>query len=366
MPDSRSERPRRTDSSSNRAGRKPWRDAGAGQSRWASRGSGEDAGDDRGQGARRGGAGRERGGKGLGAARGQSRSWGARDNDSAGGRGADRPGRGGPAGSRRDQGSESRSMLPPRKPRVPEPPLPDEVTGKELDRAIHHQLRTLTKENAEGVARHLVMVGALLAADDLELALAHAQTAARRAGRVPAAREALGMVTYRMGDYARALGEFRTVRRLSGSNHLLPLMVDCERGLGRHARALELAASPEARTLTQAEREELAIVVSGVRRDLDQLSAALLALDIPALHRPSSYRLHYAYADTLLALGRATEARTWFTRAAAADTDGETDALERLDELDGTVVVDLLEDADEDPQSDESPTEGGEDLEGRP
>jgi hypothetical protein len=26
--------------------------------------------------------------------------------------------------------------------------LPDEVTGKELDRAVHAQLRTLTKENS--------------------------------------------------------------------------------------------------------------------------------------------------------------------------------------------------------------------------
>ena len=77
-------------------------------------------------------------------------------------------------------------------------------------------------------------------------ALAHAETAVRRAGRVPAAREALGMVAYRQGDFARALTEFRTVRRLSGSSHLLPLMVDCERGLGRHGRALDLAATPEA------------------------------------------------------------------------------------------------------------------------
>ena len=111
---------------------------------------------------------------------------------------------------------------------------------------VHHQLRTLSKENAEGVAQHLVMVAAQLEADDLDAALAHAETAVRRAGRVPAAREALGMVAYRRGDFARALTEFRTARRLSGSSHLLPLMVDCERGLGRHARALDLAASPEA------------------------------------------------------------------------------------------------------------------------
>ena len=71
------------------------------------------------------------------------------------------------------------------------------------------------------------------------------------------------MVAYRMGDFGRALTEFRTVRRLGGSNHLLPLMVDCERGLGRHERALELAASPEAKTVEAEERMELAIVVAG-------------------------------------------------------------------------------------------------------
>jgi tetratricopeptide (TPR) repeat protein len=159
---------------------------------------------------------------------------------------------------------------------------------------------------------------------------------------VAAAREALGMVTYRMGDFGRALGEFRTVRRVSGSSHLLPLMVDCERGLGRHSRALELAASPESATLTEAEKQELAIVVSGVRRDMGQLDAALVALQIPALKRASSYRLHYAYADALLDLDRRDEALEWFAKAAAADHEGETDAMERLEELEGTSVTDVL------------------------
>ncbi len=204
------------------------------------------------------------------------------------------------------------SRLAPKGPRLPEPRIPEGVTGKELDRAIHSQLRTLSKENAEGVAQHLVMVATFLEADDLDSALAHAETAVRRAGRVPAAREALGLVAYRQGDFARALTEFRTVRRLSGSSHLLPLMVDCERGLGRHGRALDLAATPEAAGLSESERIELAIVVSGVRRDLGQDDAALLALQIPALRRPPAagvFRLHYAYADTLLGLGREDEAR---------------------------------------------------------
>jgi len=239
--------------------------------------------------------------------------------------------------------------LAPRTPRLPEPAIAEGVTGRELDRSVHAQLRTLSKENAEGVAQHLVMVALLLDAGDLDGALAHAETAVRRAGRVPAAREALGMVAYRRGEFARALTEFRTVRRLSGSAHLLPLMVDCERGMGRHTRALELATSSDARELTEDARVELAIVLSGVRRDLGQDDMALVSLQIPQLKRRSAayHRLHYAYADALLALGRTEEARDWFAVAAAGDQDQDTDAVERLEELDGIVVVDLGTDDDE-------------------
>ncbi|HET7074416.1 MAG TPA: tetratricopeptide repeat protein, partial [Mycobacterium sp.] len=44
-------------------------------------------------------------------------------------------------------------------------------------------------------------------------------------------------------------------------------------------------------------------------------------------------RLFYAYADTLLALGRNDEALHWFLRAAAADVEGVTDAEDRAAEL---------------------------------
>ena len=234
------------------------------------------------------------------------------------------------------------ARLAPKTVRLPDPAIPDEVTGKELDRGVHQQLRTLSKENADGVAKHLVMVAALLAAEDLEGALAHAETAVRRAGRVPAAREALGMVAYRMGDFARALGEFRTVKRLSGSNHLLPLMVDCERGLGRPERALDLAASPEVGSLAIEDKVELAIVVSGIRRDLGQLDAAAVALRIPAARlarrQPWAARLFYAQAEVELARGNEEGARDLFAQALEADTDLVTDAGERIAALDGVVL----------------------------
>ncbi len=274
---------------------------------------------------------------------------GGRRTDGLGG-----PRRASPAGGegRPERGGEGREQrsgqrLAPKVGRRPEPAIAEGITGKELDRSVWMQLRTLSKENAEGVAQHLVMVATLLD-EDLEGAEAHAETAVRRAGRVPAAREALGLVAYRKGEWSRALAEFRTVRRLSGSSHLLALMVDCERGLGRTDRALDLAASPEARALARDERVELAIVVSGIRRDLGQTEAAVAGLQIPELkssgRKTWSARLSYAYAEALLAVGDTAGARDWFSLAVGADEGLETDAAERLDELDGVHQLDLLAD----------------------
>ena len=93
-------------------------------------------------------------------------------------------------------------------------------------------------------------------------------------------------------------------------------------------------------------------MVSGIRRDLGQYEAAAVGLQLPQLkvgsHEPWAPRLFYAYAEALLAKGDEAGAMTWFGHAANADLDGETDAADRLSELDGLVLVDLLEDEDED------------------
>jgi len=60
---------------------------------------------------------------------------------------------------------------------------------------------------------------------------------------------------------------------------------------------------------------------------------------------PWAGRLRYAYADALFGLGRRDEAREWFARAVDADPEGETDAAERLLEIDG---VDLDDDDETD------------------
>lgn len=221
------------------------------------------------------------------------------------------------------------------------------MKGAQLDRSIRAELASLASMNAEIVARHLVMAGRLLD-EDPETAYQHALAAAKRAGRVGAVREAAGLTAYRSGRYAEALAELRAARRITGDHSALPVMADCERGLGRPERALEIAASPEAKSLDASARVEMLIVVSGARRDLGQLDAAVLALQGPALRphlrQPWSARLFYAYADALDAAGRGDEAATWFGHAAEADTEEETDADVRLAQLSG---VTFLEDEDE-------------------
>ncbi|WP_234812800.1 tetratricopeptide repeat protein [Mycolicibacterium confluentis] len=216
------------------------------------------------------------------------------------------------------------------------PAIPQEIEAKQLDPEVRRELSTLDKSTADTIARHLVMVGELLD-DDPEAALAHAQAARTRSGRIAAIREAVGIAAYRCGDWAQALAELRAARRMGSKSTLLPLIADCERGVGRPERAIELARSPEAEALTGDDADELRIVVAGARADLGQLEQALALLSSPAPDPSKSgqtaARLFYVYAETLLALGRKDEALQWFLHSARADIDGVTDAEERIGEL---------------------------------
>lgn len=246
----------------------------------------------------------------------------------------------------------------PRKPAGPE--IPDDITGKELDRAVRDELLTLPGPRAADVARHLVCAGRLLD-DDPELAHAHALAARRLAPRLGAVREAVGMSAYLCGRYAESLAELRAARRLSGTSAHLPVLADCERGLGRPRQALEIAGSAAASALDLAEQIEMRIVAAGARRDLGQLDAAVVTLQIPALSdprpTPENARLRYAYADALQAAGRSLEAKTWFQRASEIDEHAQTGASERLEQLDGMSFLDLL-DEDESGGGGSSPQHG--------
>jgi tetratricopeptide (TPR) repeat protein len=216
------------------------------------------------------------------------------------------------------------------------PPIPEGIEAKQLSPEIRGELTTLDRFTADYVAKHLVAAGDLLDADP-RAALEHARAARARAARIAAVREAVGIAAYHSGDWAQALAELRAARRMGSKSSLLALIADCERGVGRPERAIELARSDEAAALTGDDADELRIVVAGARSDLGQHEQALAVLSTPQLdpkrRGQTAARLFYAYAETLLALGRNADALQWFITTAAADVDGVTDAEERITEL---------------------------------
>ncbi|WP_223841501.1 MULTISPECIES: tetratricopeptide repeat protein [unclassified Candidatus Sulfotelmatobacter] len=229
------------------------------------------------------------------------------------------------------------------KPRFIAPDIDEDVTGREIDKPTRRQLEALEPRNAERVAQHLVMAARYLEVDP-EFALEHANAAVRKAGRIAAVREATGVAAYAAEDYALALKELRTHRRISGSEEHLPLMVDCQRALGKVDKALEEAQSSAVEKLDATGKVELAMVVSGIHADAGDSQAALEALQIPQLdkNRGFSYspRLFRAYAEALRGVGRDKESLSWERQAIVAE------AALGLGQFSEPEIVDLGDDID--------------------
>ncbi|WP_231916089.1 hypothetical protein [Microbacterium karelineae] len=177
--------------------------------------------------------------------------------------------------------------------------------------------------------------------DDPQLAHEHAQAAMRHAGRVGVVRETLAITAYATGDFALALRELRTVRRITGRNDHIAMIVDSERGVGRPEKALEEGRGVDRESLEVPQRVELSIALSGARLDLGQTELALHELDIPEDDPDRAYEwsagLFAARAAVLEDLGRTDEAADWARRAQIA---GDVVA-DRLAE-DDTVVIDEI------------------------
>ncbi len=205
--------------------------------------------------------------------------------------------------------------------RIPGPAIPEEITPKDLHPSARNELKTLSKENADEVARHLAMAARLID-EQPTLAHEHALAASRRAGRIAIVRETLAITAYAIGDFALALRELRTYRRISGKDDQIALMVDCERGVARPDRALEVGRTADRSALPTETRVALAIAMSGARLDRGELELALAELDIPELDPERAFAwspaLFAAYAAVLEDLGRAEEAAFWAERADAA------------------------------------------------
>ena len=271
--------------------------------------------------------------KGKDSRPGDKRPYAGKGGDSRG-RGAER------GGERRSFSREEREPRTADQAAYDGPDLPEDITGKELDRGVAAHLKGLPDKLAARIARHLAAAGMYID-ENPELAYQHAKAAKSRAQRIAVIREALGEAAYAAGHYAEALSELRAAKRMNGATAYLPIMADCHRALGHPEQAIKLAHSPSVVNFKPEAKAEMTLVEAGARRDLGQLDAALRILELAPLNNKSRsswvVRLRYAYADTLESAGRLNEALQWFHRTHAIDADELTDAAARAEDLERRV-----------------------------
>ena len=188
--------------------------------------------------------------------------------------------------------------------------MPEVITAADLDKDSRRRLNSLTKDNADRVARHLVYAGTMMD-ENPEVAYQHAQAAYRHAARVDIVREALGLAAYVTGRYAEALRELRTYRRMTDDYTHVAIEADSERGLGRAEKALSFIAEIPMKRLDSEAQIELALVTSGARADTGDSEGGLSVIEkIKAenLSEELQARVELIRADRYEELGRDEEA----------------------------------------------------------
>lgn len=197
-----------------------------------------------------------------------------------------------------------------------EPAIPEEITGKELEKRDAFALQSLALENAEMVAKHLVALAMFLETDP-ERAYWHGQSAVFRAGRVAIVRERAGIAALHFKKYDVAIKELRAAQRIAGSPSVIPYLAQCELALGDSRKTLEIAGSVDPKLLTPEQRIELRLAAAGARSALGQHDAAVVTLTCPELTQGDpawSKKLRNAYRDALVAAGRDQEAKSFMMK----------------------------------------------------
>ena len=120
-----------------------------------------------------------------------------------------------------------------------------------VENALRNARESLARRLAESATQRRLLEGlAHAASPDVALQLIvrlieqHPEVARRVTGD-PADSETM----FRLLGASEALGEFRAAKRMNGQLYYTPMMADCERGLERPQRAIELARGDESRML---------------------------------------------------------------------------------------------------------------------
>ncbi|MCX6425673.1 MAG: hypothetical protein NTV47_02820 [Actinobacteria bacterium] len=93
-------------------------------------------------------------------------------------------------------------------------------------------MSSLSKENAERAAQHL-LAAAFFVDTDPRRAHLHGVAASARAGRVGRVREVAGYAAYHAREFEIAVRELRAANRISGDGSMWPVLADSERGIGQ-------------------------------------------------------------------------------------------------------------------------------------
>jgi hypothetical protein len=183
--------------------------------------------------------------------------------------------------------------------------------------------RAVAPKTADRFDARLKEAGKAFRRERFEEARSLLRPLAEQAPTAESVRELLGLTYYRLGRWKLAVAELEAFRTLSGSTEQHPVLADCYRALGRHAKVAELweelrAASPGAALVAEGR-----IVYAGSLADQGRLDDAIAVLSAskPPNKRPQEHHLRvtYALADLYERAGDVPRARQLFTIVATAD-----------------------------------------------
>ncbi|MDP1820865.1 MAG: tetratricopeptide repeat protein [Acidimicrobiales bacterium] len=136
-------------------------------------------------------------------------------------------------------------------------------------------------------------------------------------------RELLGLAYYRLGRWKQAVAELEAFRDMTGSTEQHPVLADCYRALGRHAKVAELWEELRTTSPGAALVAEGRIVYAGSLADQGNLTDAIRVLEAakPPGRRAQDHHLRVAYAlaDLHERAGDVPKARQLFGIVAAND-----------------------------------------------